>query len=103
MDQVRAPGATCVGLAGVPMRREPRLFLSSFTVGRSRAMIAATRRDGNSVLGWLRLLGWRIEIQRDGGAWTGVARRLDDCARELRVGSSAADYREVVSELYNGA
>ena len=67
-------------------------------------MTAATpRRDGQSLLGWLGLLGWHVEIERVGAQWSGTAQRLTVMADCPRVDSQADSYRDVVSQLYRGA
>jgi hypothetical protein len=67
-------------------------------------MTAATpRRDGRSLVGWLGLLGWHVEIERIGAQWTGTAQRLTVMDDGARVSTEAESYRDVVSELYRGA
>jgi hypothetical protein len=62
----------------------------------------AERKD-TALLGWLKLLGWTVVIERDGGLWVGLARRVDGAGDELCVGGSAPSYRELVSKLFNRA
>ena len=59
--------------------------------------------DGVFLLGWLRLLGWRVEIERDGAHWTGIARRYDGYGEEHCVDGRADNHGDLVSELYHGA
>jgi len=59
-------------------------------------------RDGKSLLGWLRLLGWRVDIVHDDGQWFGTARRPGGSVGDLCVFRHGAGYRDVVSELYDG-
>lgn len=59
--------------------------------------------ERTTLLGWLRLLGWTVVIDRDGGRWVGLARRVDDAGAEVCVGGSAPTQRELVSKLYNRA
>jgi hypothetical protein len=65
--------------------------------------VVAFRRDGTSLLGWLRLIGWQVEITRSGRGWSGTASRVTPEGDELRVGHKGTAYRDVVSELYRGA
>lgn len=55
------------------------------------------------LLGWLRLLGWTVVIDRDGGQWVGLARRADRLGAELCIGDSASSHRELVSKLFSRA
>ena len=61
------------------------------------------RRDGTSLIGWLRLVGWRVEIMRTGREWSGTARFVTREGDELQVARNGSGYRDVVSELYRGA
>jgi hypothetical protein len=60
-------------------------------------------RDGALLVGWLRLLGWRIDIEREGDEWTGVARRFDGYGEEHVVAAVAQSHGDLVSELFNSA
>jgi hypothetical protein len=60
-------------------------------------------RDGALLLGWLRLLGWHIDVEYQGGAWRGIARRFDGHGREHCIDRSAETHGELASELYYSA
>jgi hypothetical protein len=60
-------------------------------------------REGTVLLGWLRLLGWTVVMERDGGSWIGLARRADTVGDELCIGGSAGSERELVSKLFSRA
>jgi hypothetical protein len=62
-----------------------------------------SENDGVFLLGWLRLLGWRIEIEHEGACWTGTARRIDGYGQEHCVDGCADNHGDLVSELYHGA
>lgn len=64
---------------------------------------AMAEREGKVLLGWLRLLGWTVVIERDGGSWSGFARRPAAAGEVTRIDGSAASQRELVSELFSGA
>jgi len=55
------------------------------------------------LLGWLRLLGWSVVVERDGGRWIGLAQRPDTGGTDLCVTGAAASRREVVSLLFSRA
>jgi hypothetical protein len=59
--------------------------------------------EETAVLGWLKLLGWTVVIDRDGSQWLGFAWRTDSLGAELCVGESATSQREVVSKLLSSA
>ena len=60
-------------------------------------------KEGAVLLGWMGLLGWTVEIERDGSGWIGHARRADAISGELCIGGSATSQRELVSKLFNRA
>jgi hypothetical protein len=60
-------------------------------------------RDGALLVGWLRLLGWRVEISHVGSYWAGSARRFDGYGNEHVVTGRAPNHGDVVSELFQGA
>jgi hypothetical protein len=64
---------------------------------------AMAEREGKVLLGWLRLLGWTVVIERDGGRWTGFASRPAAAGEESYIDGSAASRRELVSELFRRA
>ena len=65
----------------------------------------STTAEGNGIilLDWLRLLGWTVEIEHEGAAWVGLARRADPTGRELRIGGCATGLTSLVWELFVGA
>ena len=68
------------------------------------SMVQVTANQEETVLlGWLRLLGWTVVIDRDGGEWIGLARRADRMGPEICVGGSASSHRELVSKLFSRA
>jgi hypothetical protein len=60
-------------------------------------------REQTVLLGWLRLLGWTVVIDRDGNQWVGLARRADRMGLDLCVRGSASSHRELVSKLFSRA
>jgi hypothetical protein len=64
---------------------------------------APPERDGALLVGWLRLLGWRVEIAHVGDQWTGIARRIDGYGQEHVVRGCADSHGDLVSELFQGA
>jgi hypothetical protein len=65
----------------------------------------STTAEGNGIilLDWLRLLGWTVEIERDGDDWVGLARRIEPTGAELRVGGCATGLTRLVWDLFTGA
>jgi hypothetical protein len=72
-------------------------------IAKVRYADGAAERDGALLVGWLRLLGWRIEMARVGTQWTGIARRFDGYGEEHIVTGRAASHGDLVSELFQGA
>jgi hypothetical protein len=64
---------------------------------------AMVEREGTVLLGWMGLLGWTVEIERDGSGWIGLAKRADGVSGDLCIGGSANSQRELVSKLFNRA
>jgi len=67
------------------------------------AEVKTTERDGVLLLGWLRLLGWQIEVEYQDAQWRGIARRFDGYGREQCIDRTAESHGELASELYHGA
>jgi hypothetical protein len=65
--------------------------------------VVTIEREQTVLLGWLELLGWTVEIDREGGKWVGLARRVDQAGEELCIGGSASTHRELVSKLFSSA
>jgi hypothetical protein len=64
------------------------------------AFTETSEHDGAVLLNWLRLLGWRVDIERDGDEWIGRARHVAPTGEDLYVGGCAESQRELVSELF---
>jgi hypothetical protein len=69
-------------------------------VASSESLTETSEQDGAVLLNWLRLLGWRVGIERDGDEWIGRARHIAATGEELFVGGCAESQRELVSELF---
>jgi hypothetical protein len=65
--------------------------------------LVPTEREETVLLGWLQLVGWTVEIDRDGSRWVGLARRADKFGMEVCVAGSASSHRELVSKLFSRA
>ena len=65
--------------------------------------VVTIEREQSVLLGWLKLLGWTVVIDRDRGKWVGLARRVDEAGEELCIGGSANTHRELVSKLFSRA
>jgi hypothetical protein len=52
---------------------------------------------------WLNLLGWQIEIEREGGNVVGVARHLTADGSSVRVGGCARTRDELAFLLFQAA
>jgi hypothetical protein len=66
-------------------------------------VVSMAEREGTVLLGWLKLLGWTLVIERDGGRWVGVGRRVGEAGEELRIGDTASTHRALVSKLFSRA
>jgi hypothetical protein len=64
---------------------------------------AKAERDGALLVGWLRLLGWRIEISHVGHYWMGIARRFDGYGNERVITGRALNHGDLALELFQGA
>ena len=63
-------------------------------------MAAAT--DGDLLLLWLCLLGWRTELERDGAIWIGFASRILG-SQEVKVRTRATSRSQALVELFEAA
>ena len=60
-------------------------------------------REGTMLLGWLRLLGYTVIIERDGSHWVGLATRPGKAGSDVYIDGAAGSRRELVSSLFHGA
>ena len=60
-------------------------------------------REGTMLLGWLRLLGYTVIIERDGSHWFGLATRPGKAGTDVCIDGEAGSRRELVSSLFSGA
>jgi hypothetical protein len=61
------------------------------------------RTDGATLNVWLRLLGWQIEMSRDGEYTVGLGSHLQADGSMLRVGGCAKSEGELVLQLFEQA
>jgi hypothetical protein len=60
--------------------------------------------DGTLLLNWLRLLGWLVAVDNDGGdGWIGVAQHDDPVRGSFRIEASAPTRGEIAWQLFEGA
>jgi hypothetical protein len=102
---MRFPAAesAAVGLDGreaSASRLSSRRHAKGVDVATLESFTETTKQDGAVLLNWLRLLGWRVDIDRDGDEWIGRARHIAPTGEELFVGGCAESQRELVSELF---
>jgi hypothetical protein len=62
----------------------------------------STTADGNGIilLDWLRILGWKVEIECEDDQWVGLARHAEEKGPELRVGGTATGLTGLAWELF---
>jgi hypothetical protein len=60
-------------------------------------------REGKMLLGWLRLLGYTVVIERDGSHWVGLATRPGRAGSDVCIDGSGRSRRELVSTLFTSA
>ena len=60
-------------------------------------------REGTMLLGWLRLLGYTVIIERNGSSWIGLATRPGRAGGDVCIDGAAGSRRELVSALFRGA
>jgi hypothetical protein len=64
---------------------------------------AMAEREGTMLLGWLRLLGYTVIIERNGSHWIGLATRPGRAGSDVCIDGTAGSRRELVSTLFSGA
>jgi hypothetical protein len=64
-----------------------------------------TTADGNGIilLDWLRLLGWKVEIEHEDDDWSGSARHVDAAGTQLQVDAGASGLTSLAWNLFIGA
>src|SRR5438874_11300676 len=74
-----------------PAGRNEEATAGGFGLERRRERELSTTADGNgiSLLDWLQVLGWKGEIEHEGGQWVGLARDAEETGPEVRIGGTA--------------
>jgi hypothetical protein len=66
--------------------------------------VTETERTDGAILNlWLRLLGWQIEMGRDGDYLVGIGRHLQADGSAVRLGGCAKTEGELVLQLFEQA
>jgi hypothetical protein len=109
-DGVKRGGSTIVGFAAVRLGAAERLARLSVFFGRRGARViaawqleeveAAASVEAVALTTWLTLLGWQVQIERDGELHVGVARHITADGQRLVVGSCAVTKAAGVWELF---
>lgn len=62
----------------------------------------STTSEGNGIilLDWLHVLGWTVEVEREGEQWVGLARYAEAKGPELRVGACSPGLTGLAWELF---
>jgi hypothetical protein len=63
----------------------------------------STQDETSVLLIWLNLLGWQVEVERDGEDLVGVARHVAGDGSTFRVGGCAATLDELAFQLFEAA
>lgn len=67
----------------------------------ARSAIVSSSQNGNSILLlWLNMLGWQVEVDRDGKNLVGLARHCAEDGDVLRVGGCAPTRDELAFQLF---
>ena len=66
-------------------------------------MTETERTEGAILHLWLRLLGWQIEMGRDGDYLVGVGRHLQADGSTVRIGGCASSEGELALQLFEQA
>jgi hypothetical protein len=70
---------------------------------RTEPVRSAPRSEGVALAAWLALIGWQIEINRDGASYVAVAHHITADGDRLSVVACAPTTSEVVWQLFEGA
>jgi hypothetical protein len=63
----------------------------------------AAHREGDALLSWLALLGWKVELDRDDDVFVGVARHITTDGSAFAVSAIAPSRVDVVWALFEQA
>src|SRR6478735_9406706 len=66
-------------------------------------VVPSSREETSMLLMWLTLLGWQVEVERDGEELVGVARHFAADGSTYRVGGCAATRDELAFQLFDAA
>ena len=63
----------------------------------------SSETEKSILLMWLTLLGWQVEVERDGDNLVGVARHVAGDGSTFRIGGCAATRDELAFQLFEAA
>ena len=63
----------------------------------------SSENESSILLMWLSLLGWQVEVERDGDKLVGVARHVAGDGSTFRIGGCAATRDELAFQLFEAA
>src|SRR5215211_1722585 len=66
-------------------------------------MLSSSQNGRSTLLLWLNVPGWQVEVERDGEILAGVARHCTPDGSTFRVGASARTRDELALRLFEGA
>jgi hypothetical protein len=66
-------------------------------------MATSGKNERSILLVWLNLLGWQVEVERDGDNVVGVARHFAADGSTYRVGACAPTREELTFQLFEAA
>jgi hypothetical protein len=65
--------------------------------------VAGSENGKSTLLVWLNLLGWQVEVKRVGNKFVGVARHCGADGSSFRVAGSAPTHNELAFRLFEAA
>jgi len=65
--------------------------------------VSSSQNGKSTLLVWLNLLGWQVDVERDGANLVGVARHCAGDGRTFRVGGCARTRDELAYQLFDAA
>jgi hypothetical protein len=66
-------------------------------------MVTSGKNERSTLLVWLNLLGWQVEVGRDGDNLAGIARHYAADGSTYRVGACAPTREELIFQLFEAA
>jgi hypothetical protein len=90
-------------MLGVVSERTPLRWGQLGSSEQGAISMPSNENEKSILLTWLNLLGWQVDVERDGGSLVGVARHCAGDGTTFRVGACAPTRDDLAFQLFDAA